>query len=227
MYCLKAFLAMGIAVFIASSISAESPKEKKESAEVVTIPLAKIWATSMPGTRDIDELVKEQIKLTKVDLWVPLAESFLDPQWWPKAGRTARSAFVVQGDDLKALREAHAVLTGKQKPKGAVSSSKDVTLVFFSQPRSVEVQLIKIQRHDKVVEIQYRIAPFTEKYTELDLALIPLGSLPPGKYEVKITPAPAVVRVGTNFYKTLEPQQLDKSAEIYVSRPFSFNVVDE
>jgi hypothetical protein len=199
----------------------------KQELNVGIIPLDRIWATTMPGTRNIEKLAKQHLKLTKDDLWNPLIDSFFDPQWQPKKGKQARRVFAVQGEDLRALREAHAVLTGERKPSGAVPSSEAVTLVFFSQPRGTEVQLVKVQRHGFVVEIQYRIAPFTEAHLTMDLALIPLGKIPPGKYEVKITNAPAVVRIGSNVYKPLLPQQLDTSAEIYVSRPTSFDVVEK
>src|SRR5690606_19456730 len=97
---------------LASLTLAEPPTQKSKA---VTIPLDTIWATDMPGTREIAELAKEHQRLTQTYSWETLLRSFSDERWNPKITGRARDMFVVPGEGLDALLEADAVLRHKKK----------------------------------------------------------------------------------------------------------------
>jgi hypothetical protein len=220
MFLSKSVIAIALVVLISSVTLAEPPKNESDA---VTIPLDSVWATSMPGTRDIEELIKKESKRTNIRVWNKILDSFLVPQRMPKKGRLADGAFVVEGYGLEAFRAALPVLTGEKKPQSSVASDKKISLVFFSKPGGSEVQLLSVHRRGKVIELRYRIATDVENLLEMDFALIPLGTLPTGKYEVKITQAPMVLSLGRT-YRRIDPPRVDESASLYVSNPFSFEV---
>jgi hypothetical protein len=202
-------------------IAIEDAVAKQQDA--IAIPLDQIWTNSSPNTREIEELAKEQIKVSGRDLWRPMVRSLSDPPWRAADGQLAKPGFVVEGSGLEAFREAHAVLVGDKKPQRAVSSGSEFTLVFFSRPVQAGLELQEVTRRGNVIELQYRFVGRAELYLTTHLALIPLGKLAAGQYEVKVVQMPSVQKFNGRYIKN-EPEQRVPSAERIVSGSFSFEV---
>jgi hypothetical protein len=203
--------------------SAEPPKQESKA---VTIPLKEIWANQMPDTRDIEELAKKQIKLTRRDLWSPIVNSIGGFPWRPRDGQPAKPGFVVEGVGLEAFRAAHLVLTGNEEPRRAISHGKQASLVFFSQPVQAGVELQKVELRDNLIELRYRFVSRMETYQTTHLALIPIANLPLGIYEVKVIQMPSVYKHGLRYVPVERPINAEL-ARRKISRSFSFEVTGE
>jgi hypothetical protein len=195
----------------------------KNDAESVTIPLDKIWAYGMPGTRDVQELSKEQTTNARRSLFASISESAViraDKLKWKGAARTG---FAVAGTDATALRAAHAVLVEGAKPREVFSSDEKTSLVFFSEPASgARVHLRKVERRGNEIEISYLLDPYIERDVSAAFALIPLGKLPVGKYQVAMRQLPREKFVKPGL-KALD----EKWGREFVCKPFSFTISEK
>jgi hypothetical protein len=155
----------------------------------------------MPGTRDIREL--EPDKFGEQTRTLPSAERFrlldesltfqiraaLKHDVAAKTG-TTRNGFAVIGTGREALEGAYGVLVKDQKPSQTFPLDSNVTLIFFSHLAGQYIHLKKIERYDYTFELGYQVVPHTTTNSTWHLALIPVGKLPLGKYQVKITQLP-------------------------------------
>lgn len=145
------------------------------------ISLKNVLSFGMPGTRSVDELAREV---------TPLADQI--KKSLQKA--TLREAFAVEGEGEQALVNAHAVLTGKRKPTRRVAGR--VSLVFFSHLSARHVQINTIRREENVFTIKYQAVSYEAGVLTTQLALIPLGLLDEGEYEVKVKELPTLTTGG-------------------------------
>ncbi len=173
------------------------------------IPLGEIWG-NMPGTKKLGELTKEDPRLSKVlqSLWKPV----------PK-GDTAGPAFVVQGVGLEALKNSYKVLVDKKKPKETFDANREISIVFFSHSDNWYIHLNKVERNGTKITINYKIISHESQETTEHLALIPLGKLPSGKYQVEMNYTQQK-ESGAPLSKPLE----DEIVERIVSGSFTFIV---
>jgi hypothetical protein len=200
----------------ASASAAQSP-------DSVEIPLEKIWAADMPGTRNIREL--EPRTTGDRRKFGPLMTSIhrqllQDDQRWgrPDAG----SGFVVPGKDIEALNHAYDVVFDRWDGPEVVSAG-EVSLIFYARYTGQFVHVESVQREGTAITIQYRFVVHREPHVTAHFALIPLGELKPGKYEVRMAQLP--VRYpddaqGPVFRPPFEGERVTRT----VSQPFKFKV---
>jgi hypothetical protein len=212
---------LAMALLMASHGRAEL---SNDDTKTVIVPRDQIWANSMPGTRDIAELAAKQEKLTGVDLWTPIVDSLEGSSWRPQEGQPAKPAFIVPGGGLKAYRAAHAVLTGDKKVQRVIPDNDEVSLVFFSHPVQAGIELQKVVLRKNVIELQYRFIGRMERYLTSYFALIPLGKVEAGKYDVKVVQMPSVQKIN-DVYIQNEPPLRSKTADQYISGSFSFEII--
>lgn len=183
--------------FSVASVVADEPDE---------IPLKSVHALDMPGTRDVRKLDDQgRVEALRKTLERPTA-------------RPAAS-FIVQGRPEDALRQFYRIRVGGEKP-AKLSTTDDVWVAFFSYQLGVYVHLDKVERSGARVTVRWRPVYHDEQQLTNHLALIPLGKLPAGEYEVQIVQAPPLDSQRDFFQKTSD---LTK----YVSRSFKFVISAE
>jgi hypothetical protein len=192
------------------------------------IPLKEIWAFDMPDTRDVRELeseafgeqakglpVEQQADLQNQSLIGQIRESL---KW--KDNAKAERGFALSGTGLDALKTAFEVLTGKSQRSDSLPSDGEVTVVFFSRQSGSHVQIYQVVRNGNIIEVRYRFAPHDDAYQTEHFALIPLGKLPRGLYQVKVVRGPMEDK-NTSVGFT---EKKDSDASRIVSRSFKFGV---
>jgi hypothetical protein len=201
------------------------------------IPLKDIWAHRMPGTRDIRELEPEldpkrwetlpyekRLELRQNALWEPIETSLIESSIRPRADQSARTGFAVAGTGIEALRKAHAVLVQGEKPRTSLSTNEDLLLIFFSFPSDgYRVHLHQVNRRDDEIELQYQLEPYAERVLSISFALIPIGILPVGEYNVEMTQIPTKQEFVALGYKRID----ENWTRQFLCKRFSFRVVEE
>ncbi len=212
-----------IAVCVVGSFAAGNNFAETQSEPVRTIPLNRIWAVDMEGTRNIHELEKNgTLGERYVDEIVrALIDTGHDLRLKQKP---ANPGFVVAGDSVKALQRAHAVLVDREKPARSIAEGTDVALVFFMYSAGIDVQLRAVEVRGKTIELKYRFVNYVEKILSTQFALIPLGKLASGKYEVKLTQLPSVGGKSKTDYQEIVPPRYVQEAGQIISQPFTFEV---
>ncbi|HVT28176.1 MAG TPA: hypothetical protein VHE81_09180 [Lacipirellulaceae bacterium] len=197
---------------------AVAPDEKP-----TTIPLNQIWAYEMPGTRNILELDVASKNQDARRIVSSITESSFGRAAKRKFKDLARPGFAVTGTGNTALRAAHAVLVVGAKPRTEFSTNDEITLIFFSELVSrCLVQIHKVERTGDQIEILYELKPDIGGLNFTNFALIPLGKLPAGKYEVKMRQLPHELTTAEikYHYKPLD----EKWSRNFLCKPFNFTV---
>ncbi len=212
----------------------EMEKPAADKKEAIEIPLSEIWALNMPGTRNVRELepeieaAKERLKsLPREEMEKQFRRLLEDSLIWQirqslklTADKKAGSGFALSSPEPELLQAVSDVLTGETKRTVSFASGSDITAVFFSRRSGTLVQIYHVERRANVVEIQYRIVPHLDLYASEHFALIPLGKLPSGFYQVKVVPGPMEQKYLDYGYK----QITSAKAARFVSQSFKFEV---
>lgn len=198
-----------------------------EQPEAEAIPLHQIWAYEMPGTRDVEKLEPdkfgmkvrnlgsgEQIRRLKESLIYQIRESL----GVTKLGVPAPPGFAVLGSGKEALRKAHAVLADGQKRRDSFPANKKISLVFFSKAFGYFVHLHEVERQGNRITIKYFFVPHRETIATSHFALIPLGELDAGEWQVDVarSPWPDAAKF------SIHPEPGAEWDPVVVCRPFSF-----
>lgn len=182
--------------------------------DAVEIPLSEIWAQNMPGTRKISELEKD----TPSEKWLmkEIRAKHGFGTWEAKAG----PAFAVAGTGLEALKNAHAMIAGKQPRPASFQQGHDISIIFFSLASGNYVHLTEVERNQNTIQIKYEFVPHYEKHLTRHFAIIPLGKLPSGHFKVDIAAEPFGQRfIEQGFKEIPDERKLPR-----VSSSFEFNV---
>lgn len=196
-----------VALLMASSVQAEE------------IPLKSIWSWGMADTQlvtDIDPIVVNEVKkVPKQNSVTPMivAAGLGDKSPTFKFVRAMKAlegkpGFAVPGHGTEAL------LNTANTPLDAIPDklpAGNITLVFSAPEIGDYVRIEKVLRTDNKIEIRYGlVAREGGRFGDGNsFALIPLGELRPGKYEVDIT---------------TDQNQKNRRSARRVSKPFSFTV---
>jgi hypothetical protein len=180
---------------------------------VVAIPLDRIWAFRMPGTRDIQKLNPSDKDL------VELVQQSLGRK---SSNGDAKSGFVVQGEAKDALQQAYDVLVSEKLDLKDVEGRKRIWIVFFSRDSSQYVHLHSIQLQANHITVRYRFVPHDSKELSRHFALIPLGNLPAGKYSVSMVNSPMEKRYLDIGFQPMPEAYVPK----IVCSSFEFTVVE-
>lgn len=159
--------------------------------QLAEIPLSEIWAMTMPGTKKLSELEPKKEGLEELSREERIKSSLVRHTAWglnanfrAPHGSVAKPGFVVKGSGLDALREAHDVILGDAQSKKILPTEQDLTLVFFSYSCSRDVVLDSVELKNNEIVVKYHFYWHNLRRSRENLALIPLGSLPAGKYRV-------------------------------------------
>jgi len=212
-----------VLIFIASASSGQARDEPR-----IEIPLNKIWALDMPGTRDI-----RQMKPVGSDKRYPVARlpKLLD-SWFTRIRYVlarkppeaeAEAGFAIGPISLRSLDlTSYVLMKGGDEPPRYQSSARKTAAVFFSHPSAYRVQLEHVERRGKIIDIHYRFVPHFSSESTFHYALIPLGKLPAGEYRVQIQQLPMEQKYIDAGFKPVGPVELRR----IVCKPFSFIVKD-
>ncbi len=201
--------------------------------QTTSIPLNSIFALNMPGTRDIRELEPESFgehtrKLSSEDRFRLLGESRIDQirtalqRDNPTKDGNAKTGFAVVGTGKEALDNAYKVLVKDAKRDTSFPFGSNITLVFFSKFAGQYVHLDRIQLRGNEIEVGYQAVPHITADSTWHLALIPVGELPIGKYEVEIGQVPGGKDKTGHFIGGFSASV----AQRIVCRSFSFSIVE-
>lgn len=164
------------------------------------IPLDTVWAHSMPGTRDVRELDAEKKpgEPTKHPIVQPILNSLRRP---PRETREPSPAFVVLGAGKQALESAKSVLVSEVEPRSVFPLDTELTLVFFSYIAGRYVRLDSVEQNGTSFVVKYVLVSHPTQEMTTHFALIPLGRLTEGEFNVKMQQLPPVDIRG----KSVEP----------------------
>ncbi len=177
------------------------------------IPLAKIWAQDMPGTMNVYELEDPK---SNYPLMSTIVKAHLSKNTQGKAGQ----AFVVQGIGLEALKNASRIIARKQELLHSLPFDTEVSVIFFSVQSGQYVHLTKVERIQNTIKIRYEFVPHYEKHFTSHVAIIPLGKLPKGHYQVDIANEPFAQRlIDKGLVEVPDEQKLPR-----VSSSFDFTI---
>jgi hypothetical protein len=190
--------------------------------EVVEIPLSEVWALDMPGTKDLNKLLKKENGAIDRDArrWLRNARRSLMEKL-PE--EKAKIIFAVVGTGRTALEHASELFRDKSiagiEP---LASADDLSFVFYSYSSAYRVEIEKIERENNIFRIKYRFIPQKSVESAIQLALIPIGKLPVGHYPVELVQLP------------LEEEYLDagfepvgqEAASRIVCQPYTFQVYE-
>jgi hypothetical protein len=220
------------AVLLTSCATSERQNTTSNSG-VQTIALDQIWAYGMPGTHAVQELEPDKFGEHTRALPSAVQSRLLDESMadqsrvalrkeQPSKGGMAKPGFAVLGTGAEALQGAYHVLVKGHKPVDSFPMVSNVTLVFYSHLFGDYVHLEKAERRGKTIEVRYRFVPHYSKDMAWEIALIPLGKLPVGTYDVKIIQLPLPEgRTGSNGRYVS-----DETVSRIICRPFSFSIAD-
>ncbi len=195
--------------------------------QAISIPLDRIWAMDMEGTRNLRELEKDPtVGNGRVD---EIVSALIDISHDLRSKeKLAKQGFAVAGSDAVALRNVHAILVGGKELPRSLPTQSDVTLVLFLYFSAVDFQVRAVEHREHTIDIKYRFAQYPERIMNMQVALVPLGKLPPGTYDVKMDQLPAIQRLGVHGkqYEPINPPLLAPSPYLLISQPFSFDVAN-
>jgi hypothetical protein len=199
------------------SISQPDAKGSETVEEAITIPLTEIWSTNQQRIWAVDEPLTRYIG--ELEANTPgnrsLASEIKKSLGFGKAG----PAFVVQGTGIESLKNAHEVIVGNQSRSNNIPHGSDSTIVFYAHGSPYYVSITKVKRQGKLISIAYELIPKLENNEPKYLALISLGKLPSGHYQVEINHEPYEKRFVK--YGKSGPNKLVLGR---VSTSFEFNV---
>jgi hypothetical protein len=193
---------------LALAAFAESPSD------TVTIPLKDIWAYRMPGTKDVQELDNQS--LSKILAQLRPAH---DGQAPPFKQINAGQGFAVEGEGKTALQAVYKTLVDKQ-PQQSLTTAQDISVAFYSFEFSNYVHISNVERRGNLIEIEYHFIPHDSKNLTSHFALIPLGQLPAGEYDVQFKQLPLEKQYIENGYKSVS----DEWVQRIICKPFRFSV---
>jgi hypothetical protein len=216
---------------LTTSVNAQNAATSETS-----IPLDRIFAFSIPGTRDIRELepqllpeqlkdlTSQQQKERKQIAFRPRIAEILSSEesLTPGFHKVAPAGFAVAGDPKNALRGAFEVLVEGQERQSVFQRADELNVVFFSYLCDSYIYIREITREGTSIEIAFEVVPYSEKYMTANFALIPLGKLPPNKYQVKVTQLPLTQKFADAGFKAANPDLIKQ----IVSGSFSFEIKD-
>jgi hypothetical protein len=187
----------------------------------VEIPLKEVWAEAMPGTRNVRELQRVPETNSNEELYRrSLVEQFKRPLRKGLPPDRADKGFAVPGNGLEALKRATDVITQKSERPKSLSKDDFATVVFFSHSAGSYVRLDSVERSGPIITIKWHFLTHATLDMSAHFALIPLGKLSPGKYEVKIVELPLKTGDRVVGYQPFDPKLVQR----IVCQPFSFTV---
>ena len=207
-------------------VAAASADETKE------IPLDQIWGYNLPGTKDVSGIpLPEGIDLER---FRSEREQSIDEirralMTKPSSQRALPGFMISRKADFYTMRAIASQLRSEARygwmsrahqPRRSFPSDAKLTLVFFSHPTSYYVRLRNVERQGNTVTVHYQFEPHMTPDVTVHFALIPLGSLPAGKYQVDFQRIPEDRKYLDAGFKLVQ------DASSIVCDPFSFTIFE-
>ncbi len=161
--------------------------EEENGGKSVVIPLDQIWGFNLPGTRDILQLDLVVLPQPFGSLRPRTLDFLMPPEG--KQNKRAGPGFAVVGSGQAALVAAHTKLPKGSSAKNTFSEEDEISAVFFGSSFFIDLHLAQVQRRGNLIEIRYQLLK-DEGFPVAKFALIPLGKLPVGEYQVRVIPPP-------------------------------------
>ena len=195
-----------LALILASAAQAEDKSIKS------------IWAINAPGTRKLSELNPGKVVDNAKHEYGKTSREVINSLTLDR--RPAVEGFAVAGPGREALKAAHSVVVLERDPPELISPT-NISLVFYSLNAASAVHFDAVQRLGNKITIQYHFVVRGVPMTKAQFALIPVGVLPRGKYEVAIEQLPT-----QTADPTIDPKKFDSegAARDIVCKPFTFEV---
>jgi hypothetical protein len=228
--------ARGIGMRFATFIVAVVFSVGVSRAERREIPLDKIWGYNLPGTRDIAgiplpekpgfgqsvEFLRRQREHNIEELRRALTAKHPSQQTSPGFVLNRQPDFAtLHAVSNRARGRLHDPPKDVRVTGDTFRAGEETTLVFFSHPASYYLRLRSVERHDNEVIVQYQFEPHPSPEVTVHFALIPLGKLQAGKYQVRFEQIPLAQE-----YRDLGFEPIEPDAATIVCRPFSFEIID-
>lgn len=180
------------------------------------IPLDRIWAYNMPGTRNIrdldtkldhkrleadlkDKSPNERDRLLKSEM-IRHSDVLKILQQLKRTPKPAGPAFLVEGTGKTALQNALKKFSERRRPGGeaptALPANNELSLVWFSQECGHYIRLVEVERSSETITVKYRFVVHHKVMMVPNLAIIPVGTFPKGTYQVKVEQAPSIDELG-------------------------------
>ena len=183
-----------------------------------TIPLKQVWAWRMPGTQDVQNLEAEQ-RSTKEPVLKQIRRIL--SRGLPK-GEISGPGFVVAGQGKEALKNALRVMASNKPPKNTFSSGEELSVVFFTYSSSRYIHLKSVVKHHHRIELAYEMVPHKTKEVTEHFALVSLGKMDAGKYDVKFVRMPLTEKYERSGFTPVAQEHVNR----IVCQSFSFTVSD-
>jgi hypothetical protein len=192
------------------------------SEEAHQIPLDHIWGHDLPGTRDVRDL--EQ----KADPTIPVDELARRLDVWkilktlnqrPKEGEKSRNAFVVVGKGADALKNAAKVFSDKRLQVNNFQLNTELSLVWFAHMCGRYVRLVSVERSQYLIDVKYQFVSHQTAEMTTHFAIIPLGQLTEGTYQVKIQQLEPIDERGRPAGRLRDPKRIVSNSFSFVVRP--------
>ena len=161
--------------------------------EAEEIPLSEVWTANIAITSP-DMVVTKQ--LVKLELEHSGRQDGPSDSMVSQITRTLakdrrydtpmRQGFAVDGEGREALEKMHAILVNDQSPPNRFPQGHDTWAVFFTRQTGY-LHLMRIEVAGNVITIEYCREPTNSNaIVSAKVAMIPLGKLRSGKYQVRI-----------------------------------------
>lgn len=191
----------------------EPPVADKPDPNAQTIPLETVWADHIEGTRDVRKLegqpsgdtIEEHIASSRINQLEQALRATNDP---------AKPGFVVPAVDAAALEQACDVIAKGAASTNVLPPHVEATLVFFANTW-LPLHLDRIELDGHAIKIKYHFRHTQDRMSWPHFALIPLGKLPSGKYDVSMVQLPTEGEGGE-----VDPERVRR----IVCQDFSFDV---
>jgi len=208
--------AYGVAIalfFIAVAATADSVPERPKPKD---IPLDRIWAYDMPGTRNIRDLdtkldlkrlelnlknkpPNERDRLLKAEM-IRHSDVLKILQQLKRTPKPVGPVFIVEGTGKTALQNALKTFSERRKAGRevpiALPANNELSLVWFSEQCGHYIRLVEVKRSPETITVKYRFVVHHKAMMRPNLALIPVGKFPKGTYQVKVEQAPPIDELG-------------------------------
>jgi hypothetical protein len=141
---------------------------------------------------------------------------------FPSEEKDARKGFAVGGREVEALRQVHDILVKGKEPEESFLASSEISVVFFSYQGRRFVHLNRVDRRGREIDIGYRFVPHETEDMTVHFALIPLGKLSAGEYQVNVVQSP----MARKYRRHHEPTSGALARRI-VCNSFSFSISEQ
>jgi hypothetical protein len=209
-------------VAVLLSLTAPAGRAAEESAESVEIPLKEVWALDIPGTRDVRELQEIPQLPPGKELFEKSLIARIILELGTDLPQEVKPGFAVPGVGLEALQQMHDALVKDRERLKSFRQDDQITIAFFSYTFGQYLRLDGIARSDDAITIKYHFVAHASLDSTVHFALIPLGALPSGDYEVflerQATKTSGVLDAKGAIF--IDPDLLKRA----VCGPFSFTV---